>query len=128
ESRAGRRVSWRGMSHRPRIRHEVAATAGTLEHHPHSSLDTERRNDMTRTKIAATLALTIGAAFISQPAAAQKAVPLFDDLGSHSYTISTENPQTQRYFNQGLRLYYGFNHAERSEEHTSELQSRENLV
>jgi tetratricopeptide (TPR) repeat protein len=45
----------------------------------------------------------------SQPAAA---VPLLDNLGTHSYDITTRVPLAQRYFNQGLRLYYGFNHAE----------------
>jgi tetratricopeptide (TPR) repeat protein len=39
-------------------------------------------------------------------------VPLFDNLGTHHYTISTRVPTTQRYFDQGLRLYYAFNHAE----------------
>ena len=39
-------------------------------------------------------------------------VPLVDNLGSHEYAISTRVPTAQRYFNQGLRLYYGFNHAE----------------
>jgi tetratricopeptide (TPR) repeat protein len=39
-------------------------------------------------------------------------VPLFDNLGSHHYEITTKAPLAQRYFDQGLRLYYGFNHAE----------------
>jgi tetratricopeptide (TPR) repeat protein len=39
-------------------------------------------------------------------------VPLFDNLGAHHYGISTPVPLTQRYFDQGLRLYYAFNHAE----------------
>ncbi|MBD2059378.1 tetratricopeptide repeat protein [Oculatella sp. FACHB-28] len=39
-------------------------------------------------------------------------VPLFDDLGNYSHPISTSNPQVQRYFDQGLILAYGFNHAE----------------
>ncbi|WP_289500345.1 hypothetical protein [Gloeocapsopsis sp. IPPAS B-1203] len=36
----------------------------------------------------------------------------FLNLGSHNHQISTNNPITQRYFNQGLILAYGFNHAE----------------
>jgi tetratricopeptide (TPR) repeat protein len=36
--------------------------------------------------------------------------PLFDGLGSHSFKITTDSPQTQRYFNQGLGFYHGFNH------------------
>ncbi|NCJ05925.1 hypothetical protein GS597_05240 [Synechococcales cyanobacterium C] len=39
-------------------------------------------------------------------------VPLFDNLGNHEHPISTQNPLTQRYFNQGVILAYGFNHAE----------------
>lgn len=39
-------------------------------------------------------------------------VPLLQNLGSHQHPITTRNPLTQRYFNQGLILAYGFNHAE----------------
>lgn len=39
-------------------------------------------------------------------------VPLYTDLGSHHKGISTKVPAAQRYFDQGLRLVYGFNHAE----------------
>jgi tetratricopeptide (TPR) repeat protein len=39
-------------------------------------------------------------------------VPLYTNLGSHHKRISTKVPDTQRYFDQGLRLVYGFNHAE----------------
>lgn len=39
-------------------------------------------------------------------------VPLYDNLGDHHYAVSTGVPQAQRYFDQGLRLYYAFNHAE----------------
>lgn len=38
--------------------------------------------------------------------------PLFEKLGNHSYKVSTKNELAQRFFNQGLRLTYGFNHAE----------------
>ena len=37
--------------------------------------------------------------------------PLFSDLGSWTHTV-TARPEAQKYFDQGLRLYYGFNHAE----------------
>ncbi len=40
------------------------------------------------------------------------AVPLYDNLGDHHQAITTMVPETQRYFDQGLRLAYGFNHAE----------------
>jgi tetratricopeptide (TPR) repeat protein len=39
-------------------------------------------------------------------------VPLYTDLGDHHYPISTDEPLVQDYFDQGLRLYYAFNHAE----------------
>ncbi len=39
-------------------------------------------------------------------------VPLYDDLGDHHYAINTNVPAAQDYFDQGLRLYYAFNHAE----------------
>lgn len=41
----------------------------------------------------------------------QKA-PLFDSLGNLHFPITTRNPNVQRYFNQGLMLAVGFNHAE----------------
>ena len=44
--------------------------------------------------------------------AEQAKVPLYDNLGDHHYSISTEVPLAQRYFDQGLRLYYAFNHQE----------------
>ena len=39
-------------------------------------------------------------------------VPLYTDLGDHHYAITTQSPSAQAYFDQGLRLYYAFNHAE----------------
>jgi tetratricopeptide (TPR) repeat protein len=44
--------------------------------------------------------------------AQQPTVPLYTDLGSHHRTVSTRVPLAQQYFDQGLRLVYGFNHAE----------------
>jgi tetratricopeptide (TPR) repeat protein len=38
--------------------------------------------------------------------------PLWDDLGSLSYPITTMNADAQKYFDQGLRLAANFNHAE----------------
>lgn len=40
------------------------------------------------------------------------AVPIYDNLGTHHYPITTDVPLAQQYFDQGLRLYYAFNHAE----------------
>jgi tetratricopeptide (TPR) repeat protein len=38
--------------------------------------------------------------------------PLYGDLGTHHYPISTAVSRAQQYFDQGLRLTYAFNHAE----------------
>ncbi len=38
--------------------------------------------------------------------------PLFDGYGDHTHKITTANPKTQAYFDQGVRLLFGFNHAE----------------
>ncbi len=43
---------------------------------------------------------------------AQSPVPLYTDLGTHHRSIATKIPAAQQYFDQGLRLTYGFNHAE----------------
>ena len=49
--------------------------------------------------------------FLAAPVRADS-VPLYDDLGDHTHPITTRQPLAQRYFDQGLRLTYGFNHAE----------------
>ena len=41
-----------------------------------------------------------------------EAPPLFDNLGSLHHPITTTSEQAQRYFDQGLRLVYAFNHEE----------------
>src|SRR6059058_4909192 len=37
--------------------------------------------------------------------------PLYDGLGSYSRKITTDSPEAQRYFNQGLAFIHGFNHS-----------------
>jgi tetratricopeptide (TPR) repeat protein len=54
----------------------------------------------------ATIALS--AAFAGSP---PDSVPLYDNLGSFHRKV-TASAMAQRYFDQGLRLYYAFNHAE----------------
>ena len=39
-------------------------------------------------------------------------VPLFEGLGKHSRKITTDSPQAQSYFDQGLAFLYAFNHDE----------------
>ncbi len=38
--------------------------------------------------------------------------PIFDGLGSYTRKVTTDSPRAQRYFNQGLAFYHGFNHGE----------------
>ncbi len=38
--------------------------------------------------------------------------PVFTGLGPHHVAIGTANPETQRFFDQGVKLMFGFNHAE----------------
>src|SRR4029453_3732200 len=38
--------------------------------------------------------------------------PVLQGLGSHEWTVTTRVPRAQQFFNQGLRLLYGFNHPE----------------
>lgn len=52
------------------------------------------------------------AALQAAPATISDSVPLYDDLGDHHYEITTSEPLVQAYFDQGLRLYYAFNHQE----------------
>jgi tetratricopeptide (TPR) repeat protein len=54
------------------------------------------------------------------------APPLFDNLGSLHHPITTTSEQAQRYFDQGLRLVYAFNHEEaiRSFEAAAQLDSQ----
>jgi tetratricopeptide (TPR) repeat protein len=55
----------------------------------------------------------------SQP----KPVTLMTGLGDLHHPVTTNNPEAQKFFDQGLRLIYAFNHAEaaRSFEHAAEL-------
>lgn len=57
----------------------------------------------------AIVALTLDSTSIAAEADTQ---PLYDDLGDYHYEITTSVPLAQQYFDQGLRLYYAFNHAE----------------
>ncbi len=42
--------------------------------------------------------------------AAPSGIPLIDNLGHHHRRITTSSPEAQRYFDQGLRFVFGFNH------------------
>jgi tetratricopeptide (TPR) repeat protein len=48
----------------------------------------------------------------AQAVSADAGPPLWDGLGNLHYPITTASEQAQRYFDQGLRLTFAFNHAE----------------
>ena len=50
--------------------------------------------------------------FIGCSTETDKQAPLFTDLGTLEYPITTDSELAQKYFNQGLILTYGFNHEE----------------
>lgn len=59
------------------------------------------------------IATTIAAAEESQqPADYEKTAPLLSGLGEYHHRVSTDVPLAQRYFDQGMVLAFGFNHAE----------------
>ncbi len=47
-----------------------------------------------------------------QPGPDGQLAPRLQNLGAHTFLVSTRNELAQRYINQGLNLAYGFNHAE----------------
>jgi len=67
--------------------------------------------------MAAALVLAAGAAVAARHphgthVSPPDAPPLLDGLGAHHHAVTTTSPLAQRYFDQGLRLVYAFNHDE----------------
>ena len=58
------------------------------------------------------LANTVLAQQSSMQMPAEKPVELLSGLGTLNHPTSTKNPEAQKFFDQGLRMTYGFNHAE----------------
>ena len=58
--------------------------------------------------------LVLPVLFLASSLPAQQAAPppLYSDLGTYHKAIGTKVDAAQQYFDQGLRLAYGFNHAE----------------
>jgi tetratricopeptide (TPR) repeat protein len=50
--------------------------------------------------------------FAASAAFAEAPVALMDGLGDHHHPIATDNPEAQKFFDQGLILTFGFNHPE----------------
>lgn len=48
----------------------------------------------------------------ASPSEGRSSVPIFDNLGTLHHPITTSSSLAQRYFDQGLRLVYAFNHEE----------------
>lgn len=49
----------------------------------------------------------------ADPATAEEPIaPLLKGLGEHHFSVTTKNPASQQFFDQGLRLTYAFNHSE----------------
>lgn len=52
------------------------------------------------------IGLVLAGPIRSEPAA----IPLFESLGTHTLAVTTRSAEAQRYFDQGLRFVFGFNH------------------
>ena len=48
----------------------------------------------------------------NQPGPNGELAPRLQNLGTHTFPVSTATPAAQRFINQGLNLAYAFNHAE----------------
>ena len=58
------------------------------------------------------IALALAVALAGADIVRAREEPLFEGLGTYKHTITTDSPKAQRYFNQGLAFYHGFNHGE----------------
>ena len=56
------------------------------------------------------LALTLAVGLAGAGNAGAKEEPFFEGLGSYKHKVTTDSPKAQRYFDQGLGFYHGFNH------------------
>ena len=50
--------------------------------------------------------------YLLEPDTTRQISPLFSNLGDHHFQITTNSEMAQKFFDQGLILLYGFNHAE----------------
>src|SRR4051794_27281217 len=56
--------------------------------------------------------LTLAVALMAAGVVNGKTEPFFQGLGNYEHKITTKSPDAQRYFDQGLGFYHGFNHGE----------------
>ena len=61
-------------------------------------------------KIAGVISSFAFALVIASAGADSAPEPFFEGLGSHTRKISTDVPETQKYFDQGFDFLFGFNH------------------
>jgi hypothetical protein len=94
------------------VRHATVRRVGT-DGHP----DTMSRRKYAHAQVAACLPLPAWSQAAARPRRNRPPSrprrprrPLFDDLGDLHRDIGTPVPAAQRYFDQGLRMAYGFNH------------------
>ena len=74
----------------------LLAAVGCAAEHPVTAQDPPKPPETTHTAHEATAKTPI----------------LYDSLGNYSHLITTASPEAQRWFDQGLRLVYAFNHGE----------------
>jgi len=88
----------------------IASTAGKRRT-GHGRGRRDRRRALAAIGLAALLA---GCSLVrgGKDESANRPAPLFEDLGSYHHPITTDSDLAQKYFDQGLILAYGFNHAE----------------
>src|SRR6516165_10419386 len=62
--------------------------------------------------VLAVVALLCGSVLADHPPAKQGPVVLLEGLGNLHHPVATKNAEAQKFFDQGLRLIYAFNHVE----------------
>jgi tetratricopeptide (TPR) repeat protein len=67
---------------------------------------------LSATIVVAVLGMGACQARMSSDAADAESVPLYDNLGTFTRAVTVSGDEAQRYFDQGLRLTYAFNHPE----------------
>jgi len=66
----------------------------------------------TLSRIPALVFVLIQAVAVCAAEPTKSLAPLLTGMGKHHHPITTKEPQAQTFFNQGMALAYGFNHAE----------------
>ncbi|MBV8139476.1 MAG: hypothetical protein JO121_28175, partial [Deltaproteobacteria bacterium] len=61
-------------------------------------------------KTAGSISSFVFALVIASVSAQSALEPFFEGLGSYTRKVSTDSPEAQKYFDQGLNFLFGFNH------------------